>query len=237
MKKAMIFLSILAIAATAAFVAVADDDAVYSVNTVSVIKYTIPAQGELTCISLPINPMTAGEWVWGETDLAKNLANGSKVYFWTGTRWRTYTKDFEDGSWADAAYNYVLDPGEAFFVRGPDESLTPQEVAVVGELPVDATTDYSVTGDGNLDVRGITPYPVEGAFGNTSMSTNLPNGTKVSFWNGTRWRTYTKDFEDGSWSDQALDYPYSIGEGVFIRIPDGDTTDTITLDRPFDWED
>ena len=234
MKKLLISLTILAVAATAALVAVADDDAVYSVNTVSVIKYTIPANGELTCIALPVNPMDGGEWVFGQTDVADQLAPGSLVYFWNGLGWDDYMKDPEDGSWVKGARNHTLVAGEAFFVRGPDNGAA-QTIAVVGELPVDATVPYSVRGKNNLDVRGVTPYPVEGTFGTTSLSTNLPAGSLVYFWNGLGWDDYMKDPEDGSWPKGARNHAYGIGEGIFIQAY-GDVT-SVDNDRPFDWQD
>jgi hypothetical protein len=232
MKKLLISLTILAIAATAASVAVADDAAVYSANTIGVIKYQIPAGG-LTCIALPLNPMTdSGEWVFGETDVAKQLEPGSEVFFWTGTGWKDYTKDLEDGTWGKAARTRILAPGEAFFVRGYN---TAQEIALVGELPVENTIQYAVQGSDNLDVRGVTPYPVSGTFGTTSISSNLPPGSEVFFWTGNGWKDYTKDLEDGSWPKGARNREYAVGEGIFVR-PYGNVT-TIDNDRPFNWED
>ena len=233
MKKTAIFLSILAIAATAASVAVADDAAVYSANTVSVIKYQIPGNGALTCISMPVNPMNNGVWVWGETELAKNLAPGSKVYFWSGTGWDTYTKNIDEGTWPRTARNYQLAPGEAFFVRSVDGGAD-QEIAVVGELPVDETIPYDLQGSENLDVYGVSPYPVEGAFGTTSVASNLPPGSKVYFWSGTGWDTYTKNIDEGTWPRTARNYQFSIGEGIFIR-PYGAYTNLLNA-RPFDWD-
>lgn len=228
MKKTAIFLSILAIAATAASVAIAQDAAVYSANTIGVIKYQIPAGG-LTCIALPLNPLTDGEWVFGETDVAKQLAPGSEVFFWTGTGWKDYTKDLEDGSWGRAARTRVLKPGEAFFVRGYNQD---QEIAMVGELPDEDSISYAVQGNDNLDARGVTPYPVEGTFGTTSISTNLPAGSEVFFWTGTGWKDYTKDLEDESWPKGARNRQYTVGEGIFIR-PYGNVTNIVN-DCPYD---
>ena len=209
------------------------DDAAYSANAVGVVKYEIPA-GQLVCVALPLNPLETSDadqrWVWGETSLAQQLANGSDVYFWTGTGWKTYTKDIEDGIWPKGARTRVLEPGEAFFIRG----ISTQTISLLGELPTDETVPYSLTGNYALDVRGVTPYPVSGTFGTTSLSTNLPNGSDVYFWTGTGWKTYTKDIEDGIWPKGARNYEYDVGEGIFIRAYGA--VNNVNNDRPFNWE-
>lgn len=234
MKKALVAIAGFSLAVGVASVAMAEDDAAYSVNAVGVVKYDIPADGELVCVSLPLNPLETSDaqqrWVWGETSLAQQLENGSDVYFWTGTGWRTYTKDIEDGTWPRSARTRVLEPGEAFFIRGANA----QVISLLGELPTEDYLEYSLTGNDGLDVRGVTPYPITGAFGATSISTNLPNGSDVYFWTGTGWKTYTKDIEDGTWPRGARNYEYGIGEGIFIRARGN--VNSVTNDRPFEWD-
>lgn len=237
MKKALLSVVGVAVAMALSSVALAEDtNAAYSANAVGVIKYSIPANGGLTCIALPLNPMDSSDaeqrWVWGETPIAQQLDNGSDVYFWNGTGWDTFTKDIEDGTWNRVARNYSLQPGEAIFVRSPKGSAA-KTVSLLGELPVDDNITYSLTGSGNLDVRGITPYPVAGTFGTTSISSNLPAGSDVYFWNGTGWDTFTKDIEDGTWNRVARNYSYFVGEGIFVR-PRGNVT-SVTNDIPFVW--
>ncbi len=229
MKKTAIFLSILAIAATAAFVATADD-AVYSANTIGVIKYTVPAGGGLTCIALPLNPMSdAGEWVWKDTTLAEQLENDSIAYFWDGTAWQGSTKSRR--GWSGVGATKVLSPNEAVFIRSPANSSADQTIALVGELPEDDTLSFGVTGGNNLDTLGVTMYPVSTKFADSELATALDNDSIVYFWDGSAWQGSTKSRR--GWSGVGATWETAVGEGVFVRAsnPSGATVD---VTRPFD---
>lgn len=118
MKKALLVaISAVAVAAT---VALADDSA-KSVNAVGVVKYTIPAGGQLVCITLPLHPLETsdaeGRWIFGETSIADQLAKGSTVYFWSGTGWDNFNKNALTGKWTAAVTNRPVSIGEGIFVE------------------------------------------------------------------------------------------------------------------------
>jgi hypothetical protein len=236
MKKALTILAGALIVPLLSSQAWADGtNAAQSVNAVGVVKYEIPA-GELICVALPLNPLETSNtnqcWVWGETSFAQQLSNGSVVFFWKGEKWKDYKKDIEDGTWGRAARTNVLAAGEAFFVRGAQT----QTISLLGELPTEDTIPYSLSGGGNLNVRGVSPYPVSGTFGTSSLASNLPNGSVVFFWTGGKWKDYKKDIEDGTWPRGARTNQYAVGQGIFIRVA-GDGVDNLANDRPFDWDD
>ncbi len=217
MKKTAIFLSILAIAATAASVALAQDAAVYSANTIGVIKYEIPAAGALTCVSLPVDSMNdEGDWTFGNTEFAKQLPVGSTVYFWNGTGWEPATKNALTKNWPTAVLTNKIAQGEGIFIKLP-ASAEAKEIAVVGELPVDAAVTNRITGNGHLDMTSATFYPVEIAFGDTQLATQLPVGSTVYFWNGTGWEPATKNALTKQWPAAVLTNKLAIGEAIFVK--------------------
>ncbi len=215
MKKTAIFLSILAIAATAAFVTTADD-AVYSANTIGVIKYTIPAGGELTCVSLPLDCMADSEWTFGDTGFADALPLGSTVYFWNGTGWEPATKSPLSKKWADAVLAQPIKQGQGIFIKQP-AGAPAQEIAIVGELPVDGTATNLLRGGGNLDITSATFYPVDVVFGDTALASALPLGSTVYFWNGSGWEPASKNPLSKNWAPEVLAQPIKIGEAIFVK--------------------
>ena len=221
----------LALAALVASYAVADDDAVYSVNTVGVIKYTIPPEGGLTCVSLPLEPMgDSVETKWGDTTLAAQLLPGSSVYFWRGASWQSFTKS-TSGKWTPAASNRVVQAGEAVFLQSPTTQTTDHVIAFVGELPTDDEMTYTINGEGNLVPRGVTPYPVGGKFGESKLAAELPNSSSVYFWNGTSWQGFTKS-TSGKWTPAASNRVFTVGQGIFIE--DAGASAIITNSIPYD---
>ena len=126
MKKALLTVAGVALVVGLSSVAVAEDtNGVYSANAVGVIKYTIPANGDLVCMTLPLHPMdtsdSEGRWVWGETSLAQQLPNQSKVCFWTNNSWATFTKN-ANGKWGADVTNRLIKVGEGVFVRSAASS-------------------------------------------------------------------------------------------------------------------
>ena len=239
MRKSLMAMAVVASAAMAAVSSFADGEeaSAQSVNAVGVVKYTIPAGGELVCITLPLHPLETsdaeGRWVWGETTLADQLAKGSTVYFWTGTAWANYTKNALTGKWTAAVTNRPVQPGEAIFVCGPAKATEPQTISLLGELPTEDDLSYTVTGSKNLDTRGVTMYPVETVFGESELAEALPKGSSVYFWTGTAWANYTKNALTGKWTAAVTNRPVAVGEGIFVRS--AGTADTITNVRPFAW--
>ena len=228
----------LALAALVASYAVADDDAVYSVNTIGVVKYTIPPQGKMTCISVPLNtPPDVVSDTWGNTSIAAQLQPGSTVFFWNETNqtWSsTFTKG-EDGTWAARAANRVMRPGEAFFVKSPSTATEDHIVSYVGELNLDDTAEIALSGANNLNAIGCSRYPVGGKFGDTFLATNVTPGSSIYFWNNGNqtWGSVFTRSADGTWAARASNYVVNVGSGVFVK--DAGEGHILEESRPFDF--
>ena len=228
MKKLLISLTILAVAAAAALDAVADD-AVYSANTVAVIKYEIPPNGQLACVSLPINPMNdTGDWVFGDTEFAKQLPDESTVYFWNGYGWQGADKDAWDG-WPEQILTTPIPQGAGLFIQQP-AGAPAKEIAIVGELPDDASVTHKIRGGGNLDLTSATFYPVDVVFGETKLAQELPDESTVYFWNGYGWQGADKDAWDG-WPETIAASEIKIGQAIFVQ---GKTAKDIVETCPYD---
>lgn len=231
MKKLAFALAISA-AAIGATVALADDDAsAKSVNAVGVVKYTIPGNSGLICVSLPMNPMddTADGWVWVDTDVAKQLPIPTTVYFWDDFAWSASTKSRR--GWNGIGATKVVAPGEAFFIKGGENDET--VVSLLGELPVDEELSFEIRGGGNYDTRAASMYPVSEKFATSSMAESLPEGATVYFWDGLSWSASTKSRR--GWNGVGATHTNAIGEGIFIRV-NAEGSRTVTMNRPFDWD-
>lgn len=208
----------LALAALVASYAVADDDAVYSVNTIGVIKYTIPAEGKLACISMPLDPPPdATSNVWSNCTLAEQLPRGSAVYFWDSEnqQWLTCAKG--GLGWTAALRNRELHPGEAIFVRQATTATDDLVVSMVGELNPDDTTTINLTGSGNLDVKGLSAYPISTTFTNTVFADALSRNSAVYFWDvdNQQWLTCAKS--GLGWTAALRNRVVGVGEGVMVK--------------------
>lgn len=201
----------------------AQDDAVYSANAVGVIRYTIPANGELTAIALPLNPMSgsAVAWSWTNTPIADALPRSSYIYCWRDSKWAPSLK--QRTGWSQ---NFEIQPGEAFFVQS--SATTNIVVSLLGEVPVDDTLPIPLAGDGNLNMTSVTMYPVEMALTNSAFA-DLPRSTYLFRWNGTSWDTNLK--QRNGWSDTS--WILDVGEGVFVQLS-GSSTNVVET-RPFEW--
>lgn len=241
MKKALLALIGAGVVASVASLAVAQDAAVAnSANAVGVIKYTIPANGELTCISLPLHPMDTadaqGRWIFGDTSICDQLDVGSSVYFWSGTAWNMFQK-MQVGTrirWTGGVTNRPVENGEAIFVKGP-AGAEAKTISLLGELPTEDTLEYDLTGSNNLDTRAVSLYPVEVAFGDTELEESLPVSSSVYFWSGTAWNMFQK-MQVGTrirWTGGVTNRVVKVGEGVFVKSS-GDAA-TVTHERPFEW--
>lgn len=209
----------LALAALAA-PALAQDDAAYSVNTIGVIKYTVPPRGQMTFVSLPLNPPPGNTTnTWGRTSIAAQLQPGSKVYFWDegNQAWTPYTKSAA-GRWNAAASNRLMTAGEGFFLQSPTTASVEYVVSYIGELNEDDSAEFTVAGGSALSARCSTMYPVTNAFGKYSVATNVTPGSKVYFWDiaNQQWTPYTRS-ATGRWNAAASNRVVNIGTGLFIQ--------------------
>lgn len=223
----------LALAALAA-PALAQDDAAYSVNTIGVIKYTIPPQGQQICISMPLNPSPDNpDNIWGKTSLATQVEPGSKVYFWDDQtqQWTPFTR-MASGRWNATASNRVMQPGEAIFLQSPASATSDHVVSFIGELSQEDTESLTVSGGNALNARGYSMYPVGNKFGNVALATNVTPGSKVYFWSvdGQNWQPYTR-MASGRWNATASNHVVNVGDGIFIQ--DAGSARELTETRPF----
>lgn len=210
----------LALAALVASYAVADDDAVYSVNTIGVIKYTIPPEGKFTCISMPLDPPPdATANIWTNCTISQQLPKGSVVYFWDSAsqNWQYCTKSAL--GWTPATFRtHELQPGEAIFVRQPATATSNLIVTMVGELNPDETATINLTGSGNLDVKGLSAYPISTTFTNTAFASALSKGSAVYFWDidSQNWQYCTKSAL--GWTPATFrSREVGVGEGTMVK--------------------
>lgn len=218
-------------------VAAAQDDtnAVYSANAVGVIKYTIPAGGGMACISLPMHSMddsAVSGWVWGTCPLAQQLEDYSAVYFWQDTGWQPSIKYPKKG-WSQGGGDYVIQPGEAFFVQSPSGSTSNKVITLLGEVPTENYLEYALTGSDNFDTRSASMYPVGVTFGQTVLASNLLENSSVYFWRDGGWQPSVKYPKKG-WSQGGADQVVAPGEGLFIRSAATEGS-TVRFTRPFEW--
>lgn len=184
------------------------ESATYSKNAVGFIQMEAKAD-QLYVLTVPFVNMESedGSWKFGDTDLAKNAPDWSMVYFWNGTQWLPGDKDEDDG-WQNLA-NRELKPGEAFFFK-PSEDMA---IVLSGEVPTD-TLPVAYKGSDNLDSIG-NPYPVAVKFGDTEIAQQVPDWSRVHFWNGKQWIPGEKDEDDG-WQNMA-NQVIEPGQGFFIQ--------------------
>lgn len=223
MKKALLAIAGVALVAGLASVSFAQDaNSVDSANAVGVVKYTIPANGQLTCISLPLDPMsTNSTWYWTDTQISQALPRGSYIYCWRNGGWATSLK--QKSGWTE---NFEIQPGEAFFVKGNTTSNL--VVSLLGELPVEATSLIPLTGSGYLDMTTVSMYPVAMALTNSAFA-DMPRSTYIYRWNGTGWDTCLK--QKSGWTEP--NWTFGVGEGVYVKF-NGTATNVVET-RPFNW--
>ena len=155
--------------------------------------------------------------------IATNAAVNSTVYFYDPA-----ISNFAGGSksskgWSAAQSNRVVLPGESFFLKTPVE--TGHEISISGTVPIGPVTNQIHE---RWSALGY-PYPVEVAWTDTSLSSNLPAGSLVYFWDlaGQRYDIYRKGPPaKGGWGP-ASNHVIRPGDGFFVRQPLGST--------PFTW--
>jgi hypothetical protein len=243
MKKALMAVAGVALVACLSSAAFADDDAAYSANAVGVVKYVVPSNGGMACITLPLLPLETSSsnkenWVWGETSLAEQLDDNSTVYFWKNTGWQPSVKYPKGRGWSSGGGTYEIKPGEAIFVKTPVGSSSDKVLSLLGELPTDDSLEYQLSGSDNFDARGASPYPVDLTFGSSALASNLVDNSTVYFWEDGGWQPSVKYPKGRGWSSGGAEHPVTPGQGMFVRSKkvNGEDGDTITFVRPFEWQ-
>lgn len=233
LKQALLPLAALSLAALLASplasLAQSTNDAAYSANAVGVIRYTIPAKGVLTCITLPLEPMNATNltWNWSETTLAQQMDRGSIAYFWTGAEWEPSTK--QRSSWS---LEKTVVPGQAVFVQGPNTATSNKVISLLGQLPVAPTNYLTLVGGGSLNMSAISTYPVNRQLSESAFS-DLPRGSIIYKWAeiDSQWQWVPTTKQRSSWS---TDLEFEVGEGAFVELAgDGQILEESC---PFNWE-
>ena len=226
MKKLM---SLVALAVVGSVVAASAQE-VLSANAVGYVKRAVPA-GKLQIVSIPFDNIASadGTYKFGETQIANDLPQGSVVSFWYPEEqvWSGGGKSAK--GWSAGQANYVLKPGEAFFVKNPSGEEI--EVTAAGEVPSDEKVARSYAGSGNLSIMASS-YPVDVKFGDTDLANQLPQGSVVSFWYPEEqvWSGGGKSAK--GWSAGQANYVVKAGEGFFIKTGTEGTWEAV---KPYTW--
>ena len=226
MKKLM---SLVALAVVGSVVAASAQE-VLSANAVGYVKRTVPA-GKLQIVSIPFDNIASedGSYTFGETQIAADLPQGSRVMFWDDANqgWSGGAKGAK--GWAAGQANHVILPGEAFFVRNSTDGDL--EVTAAGEVPSDATIKRAFNGSSALSIVAA-PYPVDVTFGETEIAAQLPQGSRVMFWDADN-----QDWSGGAkgakgWAAGQANKVVSAGEGFFIRAGEEGEWEAV---KPYTW--
>ena len=212
MKKKMLIAA--AVALTACVVALAQSE-VLSQNAVGYVKKSVPSAGGLAIIGHPLNSMETANIIFTNTSIAGEMPMGSKAFFWSGTSWQSSEKKTK--GWSDAGVGKTVAVGESFFLQTPSTQAVPVAVTIAGEVPDDLTLPVTITGASNL-VAVANPYPIDIVFTNTSLASNLVQGSKAFFWSGVSWQSSEKKAK--GWSDAGVGKNLAAGEGFFVQTPD-----------------
>jgi hypothetical protein len=188
-------------------------------TTTNIVRTVESNQWDLMSVPLNISPSNKFGII------ATNAAIGSIVYFYDPA-----ISNFSGGSksskgWAPAQSNRMVLPGESFFLKTP--ATTGHEISVSGTFPGGPVTNQV---HARWSALGY-PYPVDVAWTDTSLSSNLPTGTLVYFWNlgGQRYDIYRKGPPaKGGWGP-ASNHVIHPGDGFIVRQPLGST--------PFIWSE
>lgn len=213
MKKAM---WIVMAAALAVAVVAASAQEVLSANAVGYIKKTLPPNGDLVAMSIPLDSMTNTSLVFGETSVASEAPEGAFVYFWDTTlqTWIGGLKSTK--GWGPAEAGYVLQPGEGFFLKGDPLAVADVEVTITGEVPADATLPRAIPG-GNALGTLANPYPVDFTFGDSDVAVNASEGSFVYFWD-VDLQTWIGGLKSTKgWGPAEAGYVVQAGEGFFLK--------------------
>ena len=225
MKKLM---SLVALAVIGSVVAASAQE-VLSANAVGYIKKTVqPSQ--LAPVVYPFDIIGSegeGGILFTNMQVAADLPANSKVHFWNGETWDTYSKTAM--GWGGQSRNKRVAYGEMFFIQ-PAANSQITEFTLAGEVPDAPKTVRKITANGSLDAVGVA-YPTEQVFTNTTIAIKAPAQSRVHFWNGETWETFTKTAM--GWGGQARNKKLEAGEGFFIELK-GTSVDW-EQDKPYSW--
>jgi hypothetical protein len=226
------------VGALVASVVAASAQEVLSANAVGYIKKTLPAEGKLVAMSIPLDSMTEADIVFGRTSVANEAPPGTWVYFWDETAqiWSGGAKSAAGGGrWAAAQSNHVCLPGEGFFMKGALTNAGPVDITITGEVPADASLARALPGGLRLGTVA-NPFPVDFKFGESTLALDAAPGTWVYFWDETAqiWSGGAKSAAGGGrWAAAQSNRVVLAGESFFMK--DIGTNTVWTNARPYTW--
>lgn len=228
MKKALWI--VMAAALAVAVVAASAQTEVLSANAVGYIKKTLPAGGGWVAMSIPLDSMTNANLVFGETSVASEAPVNAEVAFWDpiGQEWLGGAKSSK--GWGSYG-NQIIQPGEGFFLKGDPAAVDVWDVTITGEVPADTQISRSVYGQNGFAALA-NPYPVDFVFGTSSIASNAPIDSEVSFWDvdAQSWEGGAKSSKGwGSYGDEVI----QAGDGFFLKVPG--SAMTWDADKPYTW--
>ena len=223
------------VGALAVSVVAASAQEVLSANAVGYIKKTMPANGGLTMVSIPLDSMTEASNVFGRTSIAQEAPQGSSVFFWNDNQsWTIGTKGIK--GWAALSSNRVVAAGESFFLKSPTNAVDPTDVTITGEVPPtigQPILSKNVLGLGNLSTLA-NPYPVDFKFGESQVAIDSVQGSQVFFWNPEQnWTIGLKGIK--GWASGASNRVVSAGEGFFLKASNATSFAWTEPVAPYTW--
>ena len=223
------------VGALVASVVAASAQEVLSANAVGYIKKTMPANGGLTMVSIPLDSMTEASNVFGRTSIAQEAPQGSSVFFWNDNQsWTIGIKGIK--GWASGASNRVVAAGESFFLKSPTNAVDPTDVTITGEVPPtigQPILSKNVLGLGNLSTLA-NPYPVDFKFGESQVAIDSVQGSQVFFWNPEQnWTIGLKGIK--GWASGASNRVVSAGEGFFLKASNATSFAWTEALAPYTW--
>lgn len=219
-------------AALAVAVVAASAQEVLSANAVGYIKKTLPAGGDWVAMSIPLDSMTNTSLVFGETSVAAEAPVGASVAFWDPTA-QSWIAGLKSGKgWNSLQANYVLQPGEGFFLKGDPLAVSDAEVTITGEVPSDDALARAIPGASAYGTLA-NPFPVDFTFGTSAFASNATVGSSVAFWSVDD-QSWIAGLKSGKgWNTLQANYVVEAGEGFFMKEFGGAAN--WTMDKPYTW--
>ena len=229
-KKLLVGLSVALMVSVVAALA----QEVLSANTIGYIKRSLPAQGKLITVSVPLFNMTAPNNVFSNLSLAAEVPFNSMAYFWNPIvqDWSYGTRKVK-GGWDANVATQIVASGDFFFIKGPATSTVPTEITIAGEVPDVATLTRAIPG-GNALGSMANPYPADFVFGTSSLASNATSLSMAYLWNPVvqDWNYGTKKTK-GGWDANVATARVAATEGFFLK--EYSTVTMWTNTKPYTW--
>ena len=228
MKKTFLILTgILTISGIAA-----SAQGVYSANALGYIRKTVPAQGKMACVTIPLNSLTEENNVFGRSTLAQQMPVNSTVYFWDPVSQGWSGGQKSNKGWSAGLSNRVVATGEGFFLKSPVDQATDIPITFAGEVPAEPTLSRAVVGGGALGTVG-NPYPADFKFGTSSLAADASVNSTVYFWDPSSQGWSGGQKSSKGWSAGLSNRVVAATEGFFLK--EAGAGKVWTTDKPYTW--